>query len=294
MGHATVHRLGGIMQKVTLVGMALWALTASSPARADCVRAFTNAFRCVPEQCVFVMETSVTLPPALRHQGTGTLVPLDVLTLADGRSMFGAPQVLLTGDHDLLDANQQPVFFSVTVEPAPPGFSGVHASANYQAQPSCRDTSPSPPPSLIPTTLVFSVELGRAPLPDTRADIWFLRPGDAVPPGPPQVFSLASPAADVERIADMPTITDQAFKVIIPNGLPDDADRVAIQVMETTGERTGVLVVALKDVPGWHPGCSCTAAPHIPSHTCAGALGVFAWFARRGRRTSETPSTGEQ
>jgi hypothetical protein len=269
-----------MMRHFSLWGLTLLVFTASSPARADCAayQVATN-FHCVPEQCVFVMETSAYLPTELKHRTTGTLVPLDVLTLSDGRTMMAASQNLLTGDHDLVGVNLQATGFSVTVKNPPAAFHGVRATGRYEPSSGCRD-SLAPPHLERETAFGVRVELGRVPLPDTRADLWFLQPGEAVPAGPPKVFALASPPPNLERVGDVyGEQFEKSFRIQLFD-IPQGADRVAIQVMETTGERTGVLVVSLDDERGWYVACAC--ARSAPSSVPAGLL-LLAFVSLRRR-----------
>jgi hypothetical protein len=260
--------------RACLLMVTAWGTTSTAWALCEEPRGSPN-IQCVPDHCVVVWDRGGA-PASLEHEASGTVVPLDMLPLSGGRLLLRASLPLMAGRHVVIpDGSDVP--FVVDVGGLPPGFSSVGATGKYRPVPPVCNDSPGMPAVKRESDFVVSVDLGRAPLPNTRADLWFLFPGDPVPVGAPDMFATAPRAPDMERVFQVlqpaqpcpwckaePTFDVALFPAF------EGADRVAIQVMETTGERTGVLVVSLDDERGWYVACAC--ARSAPSSVPAGLL----------------------
>lgn len=256
--------------------------------------------------CLLVGLASVTTEPVqLVPADGGVPVPLESIPLPHGPNsqeqvLLRATAPLAPGEYRLEpDAWQEG---PVKVQDPPGDFGRRFFETRWVARDPtvCLDvvTGPRRPDVAREQVLVLvlSMALGRDILGGARADVWALQPGQDAPadhdatraPMGNPLRSRARNALDANDVRNPRT----RFEVVLDAEELGNADRVAMRVVEPTGQHSGIMVAALES-PGYHLVCACKRPPDEAFPASAVAVVLIAFTrGRRPRKPAASSSSG--
>ncbi len=259
-------------------------------ARADCFAPEEPFWECDVNTCIltgFPDEVS-----GLVDQQTNQAVAVELLELDSGTQLVRPATPLTDGQVLLAGSREVRVALRPTGAPTQ-NIVGQYVRGSFE----CWDSFPRLPKLVIKNEEFFlvTVDLGRPPLRGARADIWVLKPEDAVPVGNASAFSVVTPEPFARRISNGGEATASSrppgdFSILLHRTNIKGADRVAVQLVEPSGFMTGVLVVPVDDQE-IYVGCTCNDAGASHPVGWLVALGTFL-AARRFRKTSAAHRPG--
>jgi len=259
-------------------------------ARADCFAPQEPFWECDVNTCILTAPPGAL--PELVDQRTGQAVVLELLGLDSGMQLVRPATPLADGQ--VLLAGEREVRVALRPTGAPTQrIVGQYVPGSFE----CRDSFPILPKPIIRNEEFFlvTVDLGRPPLRGSRADVWVLKPEDAVPVGNSSAFSVVTPEPFARRISNGGEATATSrppgdFSILLHRTNIKGADRVAVQLVEPSGFMTGVLVVPVDDQE-IYVGCTCNDAGASHPVGWLVALGTILG-ARRFRKTSAAHRPG--
>lgn len=275
-----------------MVGLAATVMTPETLLRADCGGYQPQGFDCAPLECV-VPLSSLANPETAVFQFTSNEgedpVPATFTVGNQGHVRVRAAAPLKVGAWRL-EADSAEVL-RVEVAERPTAFPQAVGNVTFlPGSTTCGEvlTPFSFVPKVAPReeTVEVSIELGRPIQNGAWADIYTLRESDDVPSGPQKAADAPDPRARYSGapMGVFPQPNTSRFVVFLSPVDIEQANRVAMEVFEPTGVRSGVIVAPIDDRPTPYLYCACAVPRSMGTAPLSGLFMLLGAFILRVSR----------